>query len=75
MVKYEEVHEEVSQPVSASQRSLSDQQTVLGSEQVQGDFLISPQFSSIDSVDKDITEGLPALQSTSGTNAHTDDDW
>lgn len=43
----EEVHEEVSQPVSASQSSLSDQQTVPGSEQVQEDLLISPQSSSI----------------------------
>lgn len=42
-----EVHEEVSQPVSASQSSLSDQQTVPGSEQVQEDLLISPQSSSI----------------------------
>lgn len=43
----EEVHEEVSQPVSASQSSLSDQQTVPGSEPVQEDLLISPQSSSI----------------------------
>ncbi|MGH0176510.1 UNVERIFIED_CONTAM: hypothetical protein FKN15_013007 [Acipenser sinensis] len=43
----EEVPEEVSQPVSASQSSLSDQQTVPGSEQVHEDLLISPQSSSI----------------------------
>ncbi|XP_014444138.1 zinc finger and BTB domain-containing protein 44 isoform X2 [Tupaia chinensis] len=43
----EEVHEEVPQPVSASQSSLSDQQTVPGSEQAQEDLLISPQSSSI----------------------------
>ncbi|KAF4009752.1 hypothetical protein G4228_000880 [Cervus hanglu yarkandensis] len=70
----EEVHEEVSQPVSASQSSLSDQQTVPGSEQVQEDLLISPQSSSIGSVDEGITEGLPTLQGTSSTNAHVDDD-
>ncbi|XP_053861802.1 zinc finger and BTB domain-containing protein 44 isoform X3 [Malaclemys terrapin pileata] len=113
----EEVHEEVSQPVSASQSSLSDQQTVPGSEQVQEDLLISPQSSSIEpprtggrdpgsvsatenqlacrlrnvchrlptlvleglhcikgSIDEGVTEGLPTLQSTSGTNAHADDD-
>ncbi|KYO38948.1 zinc finger and BTB domain-containing protein 44 [Alligator mississippiensis] len=70
----EEVHEEVSQPVSASQSSLSDQQTVPGSEQVQEDLLISPQSSSIGSIDEGVTEGLPTLQSTSGTNTHADDD-
>ncbi|XP_068935961.1 zinc finger and BTB domain-containing protein 44 isoform X3 [Petaurus breviceps papuanus] len=70
----EEVHEEVSQPVSASQSSLSDQQTVPGSEQVQEDLLISPQSSSIGSVDEGVTEGLPTLQSTSGTNTHADDE-
>ncbi|NXA14599.1 ZBT44 protein, partial [Sapayoa aenigma] len=70
----EEVHEEVSQPVSASQSSLSDQQTVPGSEQVQEDLLISPQSSSIGSIDEGVTEGLPTLQSSSGTNAHADDD-
>ncbi|PNJ75149.1 ZBTB44 isoform 9, partial [Pongo abelii] len=70
----EEVHEEVSQPVSASQSSLSDQQTVPGSEQVQEDLLISPQSSSIGSVDEGVSEGLPTLQSTSSTNAPPDDD-
>ncbi|XP_012934275.1 zinc finger and BTB domain-containing protein 44 isoform X1 [Heterocephalus glaber] len=70
----EEVHEEVSQPVSASQSSLSDQQTVPGSEQVQEDLLISPQSSSIGSVDEGVTEGLPTLQNTSSTNVHVDDD-
>lgn len=39
--------QEPSQPVSASQSSLSDQQTVPGSEQVQEELLISPQSSSI----------------------------
>lgn len=39
--------QEASQPVSASQSSLSDQQTVPGSEQVQEELLISPQSSSI----------------------------
>lgn len=43
----EEVQETSSQPVSASQSSLSDQQTVPGSEQVQEELLISPQSSSI----------------------------
>lgn len=43
----EEVQEPSSQPVSASQSSLSDQQTVPGSEQVQEELLISPQSSSI----------------------------
>lgn len=70
----EEVHEEASQPVSASQSSLSDQQTVPGSEPVQEDLLISPQSSSIGSVDEGVAEGLPTLQSTSSTNAHADDD-
>ncbi|XP_077820818.1 zinc finger and BTB domain-containing protein 44 isoform X10 [Macaca mulatta] len=70
----EEVHEEVSQPVSASQSSLSDQQTVPGSEQVQEDLLISPQSSSIGSVDEGVSEGLPTLQSSSSTAAPPDDD-
>ena len=39
-----EVQEEVSQPVSASQGSLRDQQTVPGSEQVQEDLLICSVF-------------------------------
>ncbi|KFP79062.1 Zinc finger and BTB domain-containing protein 44, partial [Apaloderma vittatum] len=69
-----EVHKEVSQPVSASQSWLSDQQTVPGSEQVQEDLLISPQSSSKGSTDERVTEGLPTLQRTSGTNAHADDD-
>lgn len=43
----EEVQEPSSQPVSASQSSLSDQQTVPGSDQVQEELLISPQSSSI----------------------------
>lgn len=44
----EEVHEEAAHhPVSASHSSLSDQQTVPGSEHNQEDLLISPQSSSI----------------------------
>lgn len=43
----DEEAQEPSQPVSASQSSLSDQQTVPGSEQVQEELLISPQSSSI----------------------------
>lgn len=35
------------QPISASQSSISDQQTVPGSEQVQEELLISPQSSSL----------------------------
>ncbi|XP_041090930.1 zinc finger and BTB domain-containing protein 44 isoform X1 [Polyodon spathula] len=70
----EEVHEEVSQPVSASQSSLSDQQTVPGSEQVHEDLLISPQSSSIGSVDEGVSEGLPSLQGTSSAGGHADDD-
>lgn len=46
----EEVQEASSQPVSVSQSSLSDQQTVPGSEQVQEELLISPQSSSIGGV-------------------------
>uniref|UniRef100_A0A8C4SUM8 Zinc finger and BTB domain-containing protein 44 n=1 Tax=Erpetoichthys calabaricus TaxID=27687 RepID=A0A8C4SUM8_ERPCA len=70
----EEVHEEVSQPVSASQSSLSDQQTVPGSEQVQEDLLISPQSSSIGSIDEGVADGLPSLQGTSSSGGHADDD-
>lgn len=66
----EEVHEEVPQPVSASQSSRSDQQTVPGSEPAQEDLLISLQSSSTGSVDEGVTEGLPTLQSTTSTNAH-----
>lgn len=43
----EEAQDASSQPVSASQSSMSDQQTVPGSEQVQEELLISPQSSSI----------------------------
>ncbi|KAM9297032.1 zinc finger and BTB domain-containing protein 44 [Gastrophryne carolinensis] len=70
----EEVHEEVSQPVSASQSSVSDQQTVPGSEQVQEDLLISPQSSSIGSIDEVVGEGLQPLQGAASTNVHADDD-
>ncbi|XP_055516624.1 zinc finger and BTB domain-containing protein 44 [Leucoraja erinacea] len=70
----DEGHEVVSQPVSASQSSLSDHQTVPGSEQAQEDLLISPQSSSIGSVDEGVTEGLPTLQGTSNANNHPDDD-
>lgn len=70
----EEVQETCSQPVSASQSSLSDQQTVPGSEQVQEDLLISPQSSSIGSMDEGVSEGLPSMQSTANPGAHADDD-
>ncbi|XP_045929697.1 zinc finger and BTB domain-containing protein 44 isoform X1 [Micropterus dolomieu] len=70
----EEVQEASSQPVSASQSSLSDQQTVPGSEQVQEELLISPQSSSIGSMDEGVSEGLPSMQSTSNTGGHAEDD-
>ncbi|XP_036378828.1 zinc finger and BTB domain-containing protein 44-like isoform X1 [Megalops cyprinoides] len=70
----EEVHEEASQPVSASQSSLSDQQTVPGSEQVQEELLISPQSSSIGSVDEGVAEGLPSIQGPSNSAGHAEDD-
>ncbi|XP_041851600.1 zinc finger and BTB domain-containing protein 44 isoform X1 [Melanotaenia boesemani] len=70
----EEVQEASSQPVSASQSSLSDQQTVPGSEQVQEELLISPQSSSIGSLDEGVSEGLPSMQSTSNAGGHADDD-
>ncbi|KPP67315.1 zinc finger and BTB domain-containing protein 44-like [Scleropages formosus] len=70
----EEAHEEASQPVSASHSSLSDQQTVPGSEQVQEDLLISPQSSSIGSIDEGVTEGLPSMQGTSNAGSHAEDD-
>ncbi|XP_077421308.1 zinc finger and BTB domain-containing protein 44 isoform X1 [Vanacampus margaritifer] len=70
----EEVQEASSHPVSASQSSLSDQQTVPGSEQVQEDLLISPQSSSIGSMDEGVSEGLPSIQSTSNAGGHAEDD-
>ncbi|KAM9853394.1 zinc finger and BTB domain-containing protein 44 [Aulostomus maculatus] len=70
----EEVQETSSQPVSASQSSLSDQQTVPGSEQVQEDLLISPQSSSIGSMDEGVSEGLPSMQNTSNAGGHAEDD-
>ncbi|KAF3692584.1 Zinc finger and BTB domain-containing protein 44 [Channa argus] len=70
----EEVQEASSQPVSASQSSLSDQQTVPGSEQVQEELLISPQSSSIGSMDEGVSEGLPSMQSASNTGGHAEDD-
>ncbi|CAJ1066000.1 Hypothetical predicted protein [Xyrichtys novacula] len=70
----EEVQEASSQPVSASQSSLSDQQTVPGSEQVQEELLISPQSSSIGSMDEGVSEGLPSMQSSSTTGGHAEDD-
>ncbi|XP_023672059.1 zinc finger and BTB domain-containing protein 44 isoform X2 [Paramormyrops kingsleyae] len=70
----EEAHEEASQPVSASHSSLSDQQTVPGSEQVQEDLLISPQSSSIGSIDEGVAEGLPSIQGTSNASGHAEDD-
>ncbi|XP_004076051.1 zinc finger and BTB domain-containing protein 44 [Oryzias latipes] len=70
----EEVQEASSQPVSASQSSLSDQQTVPGSEQVQEELLISPQSSSIGSMDEGVSEGLPSMQGTSNAGGHAEDD-
>lgn len=70
----EEVQEASSQPVSASQSSLSDQQTVPGSEQVQEELLISPQSSSIGSMDEGVSESLPSMQSGSNAGGHTEDD-
>ncbi|XP_068441039.1 zinc finger and BTB domain-containing protein 44 isoform X2 [Clinocottus analis] len=70
----EEAQEASSQPVSASQSSLSDQQTVPGSEQVHEELLISPQSSSIGSMDEGVSEGLPSMQSTSNTGGHGEDD-
>ncbi|XP_068601685.1 zinc finger and BTB domain-containing protein 44 [Brachionichthys hirsutus] len=70
----EEVQEASSQPVSASQSSLSDQQTVPGSEQVQEELLISPQSSSIGSMDEGVSDGLPSMQSTSNPGGHAEDD-
>uniref|UniRef100_UPI003AADE752 zinc finger and BTB domain-containing protein 44 n=1 Tax=Centroberyx gerrardi TaxID=166262 RepID=UPI003AADE752 len=70
----EEVQETSSQPVSASQSSLSDQQTVPGSEQVQEELLISPQSSSIGSMDEGVSEGLPSMQNTSNAGGHAEDD-
>ncbi|XP_062844548.1 zinc finger and BTB domain-containing protein 44 isoform X3 [Trichomycterus rosablanca] len=70
----EEAHEEVSQPVSASHSSLTDQQTVPCSEHTQEDLLISPQSSSIGSVDEGVTEGLQSIQGTPNTTAHMEED-
>ncbi|XP_061136397.1 zinc finger and BTB domain-containing protein 44 isoform X1 [Syngnathus typhle] len=70
----EEVQEAPSHAVSASQSSLSDQQTVPGSEQVQEDLLISPQSSSIGSMDEGASEGLPSIQSASSAGGHAEDD-
>ncbi|XP_061638096.1 zinc finger and BTB domain-containing protein 44 isoform X2 [Phyllopteryx taeniolatus] len=70
----EEVQESSTHAVSASQSSLNDQQTVPGSEQVQEDLLISPQSSSIGSMDEGVSEGLPSMQSTSNAERHAEDD-
>nr|XP_057936271.1 zinc finger and BTB domain-containing protein 44 isoform X2 [Doryrhamphus excisus] len=70
----EEVQEASSHPVTAPQNSLNDQQTVPGSEQVQEDLLISPQSSSIGSLDEGVSEGLPSMQSTSNAPGHAEDD-
>uniref|UniRef100_A0A1A8F1F5 Zinc finger and BTB domain containing 44 n=1 Tax=Nothobranchius korthausae TaxID=1143690 RepID=A0A1A8F1F5_9TELE len=70
----EEVQEASSHPVSASQSSLSDQQTVPGSEQVQEELLISPQSSSIGSMDEGVSESLPSIQSSSNAGGHAEDD-
>ncbi|XP_056468367.1 zinc finger and BTB domain-containing protein 44 isoform X1 [Gadus chalcogrammus] len=66
----EEAQEGSSQPVSAS---LSDQQTVPGSEQVQEELLISPQSSSIGSMDEGVSEALPSMQSTSNSRGEDDE--
>uniref|UniRef100_A0A3Q2SW69 Zinc finger and BTB domain-containing protein 44 n=2 Tax=Fundulus heteroclitus TaxID=8078 RepID=A0A3Q2SW69_FUNHE len=70
----EEVQEASSQPVSASQSSMSDQQTVPGSDPVQEELLISPQSSSIGSMDEGVSESLPSMQSTSNAGGHAEDD-
>ncbi|XP_059404238.1 zinc finger and BTB domain-containing protein 44-like isoform X2 [Carassius carassius] len=70
----EEVHEEASQPVSAPHSSLSDQQTVPGNEHTQEDLLISPQSSSIGSLDEGVTEGLQSMQGTPNTTGHMEED-
>ncbi|XP_030632494.1 zinc finger and BTB domain-containing protein 44-like [Chanos chanos] len=70
----EEIQEEVAQPVSASQSCLSDPQAVPGGEQVQEELLISPQSSSIGSIDEGVSDGLTSVQSTSNTGSHADDD-
>ncbi|XP_054650032.1 zinc finger and BTB domain-containing protein 44 isoform X2 [Dunckerocampus dactyliophorus] len=70
----EEVQDASSHPVTAPQNSLNDQQTVPGSEQVQEDLLISPQSSSIGSLDEGVSEGLPSMQSTSNAAGHAEDD-
>ncbi|KAJ3590071.1 hypothetical protein NHX12_008028, partial [Muraenolepis orangiensis] len=67
----EEAQEGSSQPVGAS---LSDQQTVPGSEQVQEELLISPQSSSIGSMDEGVSEALPSMQSTSNAGGHGEED-
>ncbi|CAL8350636.1 unnamed protein product [Lota lota] len=66
----EEAQEGSSQPVSTS---LSDQQTVPGSEQVQEELLISPQSSSIGSMDEGVSEALPSMQSTSNSRGEDDE--
>ncbi|XP_056601169.1 zinc finger and BTB domain-containing protein 44 isoform X1 [Triplophysa dalaica] len=70
----EEVHEEVSQPVSAPHSSLSDQQTVPGNDHNQEDLLISPQSSSIGSMDEGVTESLQSMQGTPNTTGHMEED-
>ncbi|KAK2912087.1 hypothetical protein Q8A67_004220 [Cirrhinus molitorella] len=66
--------EEASQPVSAPHSSLSDQQTVPGNEHTQEDLLISPQSSSIGSLDEGVTEGLQSMQGTPNTTGHMEED-
>ncbi|KAK1787799.1 hypothetical protein P4O66_016284 [Electrophorus voltai] len=70
----EEAHEEASQPVSASHSSLSDQQTVPGSEHAQEDLLISPQSSSIGSMDEGVSESLQSIQGTPNATGHMEED-
>ncbi|XP_036391794.1 zinc finger and BTB domain-containing protein 44-like isoform X2 [Megalops cyprinoides] len=70
----EEVQEEASQTVSGCQSSLSDQQTVPGSDPPQEELLISPQSSSIGSVDEGVAEGLPSMQGTSNPGGQAEED-
>uniref|UniRef100_H3DA47 Zinc finger and BTB domain containing 44 n=1 Tax=Tetraodon nigroviridis TaxID=99883 RepID=H3DA47_TETNG len=67
----DEEAQEPSQPVGVSQ---SDQQTVPGSEQVQEELLISPQSSSIGSMDEGMSEALPSMQNASNSGGHAEDD-
>lgn len=70
----EEVNEEAAHTVSASHSSLNDQQTVPGSEHTHEDLLISPQSSSIGSLDEGVTEGLQSMQGTPNTSGQLEED-